>query len=441
MAPPASHDIGAAHVRRVLGLSGAASDAEIQAAYWALRAHIEARAAASDDAGFVAARAAELQRLTEELALALGIEPETLPAPQLERARPRPDRAFVKRLGVVIAAAGVLGLVVFLVVREQSPRPHASALAAVASGDPPGRLVFAESELPHRYTVLDASGRNVVRTGITSVGGIDLEPGEYAVWLAGLSCDASQQHSVLVESGAEVVVSGPDCQRTVDLVVRSDVTGDVLRIDGQAVGSTGPEAHALAVGSHEVSVEAEGRSPWRAEIEVGDGERITLYARLPAPAPAETAPANVTRTAPTTEAPAPRGPTAPSGVPPQPRPALEGSEPRTGPAGGVPGGTSTAEIARDGRGGSRSWHEGVVRRLLAKYDTNGSRTLDGTVEIAAIPCSEWLAIESQYEAGGLQVPMTRLYGFDGSDWVDGALGIERGLSDFAYRRMKECGLK
>jgi hypothetical protein len=37
--------------------------------------------------------------------------------------------------------------------------------------------------------------------------------------------------------------------------------------------------------------------------------------------------------------------------------------------------------------------------------------------------------------------MTRLYGFDGSDWVEGALGIEQGLRDFTYRRMKECGLK
>jgi hypothetical protein len=46
--PPAAHDSDAAQARLVLGLSGAASEAELQAAYWALRAHIEARAVESD---------------------------------------------------------------------------------------------------------------------------------------------------------------------------------------------------------------------------------------------------------------------------------------------------------------------------------------------------------------------------------------------------------
>ena len=98
---PSQHDSDAAQARLVLGLSGAATEAELQAAYWALRAHIEARAVASEDPGFVAARTAELQQLTERLAFALDVPPDSLPPPQLDWVRATPKRSWTVAVGVV----------------------------------------------------------------------------------------------------------------------------------------------------------------------------------------------------------------------------------------------------------------------------------------------------------------------------------------------------
>jgi hypothetical protein len=39
------------------------------------------------------------------------------------------------------------------------------------------------------------------------------------------------------------------------------------------------------------------------------------------------------------------------------------------------------------------------------------------------------------------VALTRLYGFDGSDWVPGALGVHEDMRGYAFARMRECGLR
>ncbi len=434
------HDSDAAQARLVLGLSGAASEAELQAAYWALRAHIESRAVTSEDPGFVAARVAELQQLTERLALALDVPPDSLPSPRIEAVQPAPRQGWPVWLGIGgFVAALLIGLVYWLM-RAPSDATDASPLAAVAQGDPPGRLVFAESPTAARFTVLDAEGTRVVRAGIVSSDPVELAPGQYSVWLSALACDASRHNTIRVETDADIELVAPECTRTLALVLRSDVTGDRVRIDGEDVGSTGPGAHILQPGSHEIAIEHGGREAWRAEIEVGSDDRLTLHADLAAKANAADEPEgspDAGDSAETARPPPPPGRTA--GPPPRP----PGSSGRPGGTReGLPGGTSSESPVRDTQvAGSRSWHDAVRRRLIDKYDENGSRSLDTTIEIASIPCSEWLAIESQYETGGLQVPMTRLYGFDGSEWVEGALGVERGLRDFTYRRMKECGLK
>ncbi len=434
-----SHDSDAAQARLVLGLSGAATEAELQAAYWALRAHIESRVVASEDPGFVAARTAELQQLTERLALALDVPPDSLPPPQLDWVRPTQSRGWPVWLGVVAFALALAAGLVFWLMRSPGDSSETSPLAAVAHTEPPGRLVFGASASPARFTVLDAEGTRVVRAGVLPSEPVELAPGEYAVWLSALGCDASRQHSIRVESEADVTLAGPECTRTLELVVRSDLTGDVVRIDGESVGGTGPAPHVLEPGDHQVSIEHEGQDVWTARVEVGEDDRVTLHARVSQSDAAARPPGSPPP--PTRERPASRAETAAEGAPPQPRPTLGGDGANDGRDSGFSRGDN-AEVARDARrAGSRSWHDQVTRRLVSKYDANDSQNLDTTIEIASIPCSEWRAIESQYESGGLQVPMTRLYGFDGSEWVDGALGIERGLRDFTYRRMKECGLK
>jgi hypothetical protein len=36
--------------------------------------------------------------------------------------------------------------------------------------------------------------------------------------------------------------------------------------------------------------------------------------------------------------------------------------------------------------------------------------------------------------------MARNYGFDGSEWIEGALGFSRSIRSAVYAKMLECGL-
>ena len=62
-------------------------------------------------------------------------------------------------------------------------------------------------------------------------------------------------------------------------------------------------------------------------------------------------------------------------------------------------------------------------------------------EVASIDCPVWQEIERSYESGALGAPMSRLYGFDGSRWVDHALGFDLRMRGDAYERMVICGLR
>jgi hypothetical protein len=93
------------------------------------------------------------------------------------------------------------------------------------------------------------------------------------------------------------------------------------------------------------------------------------------------------------------------------------------------------------REGYTGWHTAVRQRMLARWDEDGSGRLDREEEARAIPCSEWRELERSYDQGGLAVPMSRLYGFDGSGWVEGALGFTFPAREAAFARMRECGLR
>nr|VFK62449.1 MAG: Formylglycine-generating enzyme, required for sulfatase activity, contains SUMF1/FGE domain [Candidatus Kentron sp. TUN] len=64
------------------------------------------------------------------------------------------------------------------------------------------------------------------------------------------------------------------------LIVRSNVSGDIVSIDGKPVGPTGPEVHSLAVGKHRVRVEKKGYRSFATEIILTEGEKKTIYASL-----------------------------------------------------------------------------------------------------------------------------------------------------------------
>nr|VFJ55039.1 MAG: WD domain-containing protein, G-beta repeat-containing protein [Candidatus Kentron sp. FW] len=64
------------------------------------------------------------------------------------------------------------------------------------------------------------------------------------------------------------------------LVVRSNVAGDTVTIDGQMVGPTGPDAHELAPGEYKIRVEKPGFQPFETTIQLTAGDRETVRARL-----------------------------------------------------------------------------------------------------------------------------------------------------------------
>nr|VFK22570.1 MAG: Uncharacterized protein, contains caspase domain [Candidatus Kentron sp. MB]VFK28899.1 MAG: Uncharacterized protein, contains caspase domain [Candidatus Kentron sp. MB]VFK74146.1 MAG: Uncharacterized protein, contains caspase domain [Candidatus Kentron sp. MB] len=64
------------------------------------------------------------------------------------------------------------------------------------------------------------------------------------------------------------------------LVVRSNVSGDSVTIDGNPVGASGPEAHELPAGKYTVRVEKAGFGPFEAGVELTAGKERTVSARL-----------------------------------------------------------------------------------------------------------------------------------------------------------------
>ena len=63
-------------------------------------------------------------------------------------------------------------------------------------------------------------------------------------------------------------------------MVRSNVHGDVLSIDGQVLGPTSPTAHTVASGRHVIVVEKAGHSQWQTVVDLVPGEERTLIGSL-----------------------------------------------------------------------------------------------------------------------------------------------------------------
>lgn len=65
-----------------------------------------------------------------------------------------------------------------------------------------------------------------------------------------------------------------------ELIVRSNVRDDRLFIDGEAVGSTGPDPRDIEAGEHAIRVEKANHTAWRGNVELTAGERRTVRAEL-----------------------------------------------------------------------------------------------------------------------------------------------------------------
>nr|VFK13946.1 MAG: Formylglycine-generating enzyme, required for sulfatase activity, contains SUMF1/FGE domain [Candidatus Kentron sp. LFY] len=83
------------------------------------------------------------------------------------------------------------------------------------------------------------------------------------------------------------LVAGDEQRRSIRLeplparvIVRSNVTGDTVFIDGEAVGATGPDPHRLAPGEYAIRVEKEGFETFETRVTVAAGGQETVRARL-----------------------------------------------------------------------------------------------------------------------------------------------------------------
>ncbi len=64
------------------------------------------------------------------------------------------------------------------------------------------------------------------------------------------------------------------------LVVRSNVSGDHVIVDGRDLGHSGTRRHELAPGEHEIRVEKKGYIPWKRTLTLESGKTLTVRARL-----------------------------------------------------------------------------------------------------------------------------------------------------------------
>jgi len=432
---------------RTLGLSEDTRSEALEGAYWRLRAHIEARAEHAEDPAFIEARRAELRSLS----VAMGrSEPATNSVPDAAANATTTARASFATPRWLLALCGFailiwLALALFLwLQRSAAPlaesQPHDAVLGVRA------RPEGAELVITH------AEQAFVVVSGNADGQPHRLEPAHYLMRVSRPDCPDEWTLGVDLRAGDEREFAPRICQGEGQLVIRSNVSQDRVKLDGLDVGSSGEISHRLGVGDHLVEVEKAGFERWSGTVRVAPDESLTLHAELvekdagrraaggasapPAPSPTE---AEAAPSAPAGQAGAPARPPPPMAGAPA---GSDGADARPGATGGsVPRQGSGPPRVRSGRGGSKSWHDGVRQRLLADHDSNRSGGLDTPDEIRAIPCNEWLDIEKSYETGGLAVPMTHLYGFDGSEAPANTLGVTYNMRGYAYDRMKQCGLQ
>ncbi len=395
--------------RRILGVSPSVPADRIRGAYWALRARLEERAEASRSEVFQAARREELRDLEGVLRVLFG---------EASSLTPRAGGARTQRWLWGWAVGSTL-LALSLSWMQWSRQPAApirgenSVIPETAPGSEAG--LDGEEERGWLTARANLSGAQIeitaqeddrpVAAGPADGSRYSLPVGDYTLRVEHPDCPDSWRNEISLGAGEELDLEPRTCESVGLLVVRSNVSGDRLAIDGQEAGATGPEAHVLAPGEHRVRVEKKGYTPWEGLVDLQPAQRLVLRAAL-----------------------------TPNGSPERASGAPEN------PVAAAPIDMAALRDARLGPG-VRGWHDTVKRWLLARYDGNLNGRIDTREEVASIPCTEWRSLEQSLDSSGLALPLTRLYGFDGSAWVENALGFDASMRGHAYARMKECGLR
>jgi len=434
---------------RIFGVSELAGENQLQAAYWRLRAHLERRLEQSYSNAEMAACRAELAELDVALDLAVGsrsaaarLRPTFEPAIGSSLRIPLPAAvgagvlllvAFVLavRLGFVVLAPGSLLADLLGVGTDPTEAQLAQELEAgdaeAAEADGAEEVGEEAAEGTAKISVFgnlegatlvvaDITTREVALEGLANGTEYELPAGQYEVRVEHEKCFDVWSKDFDLASGDYREISARICADQAWLVVRSNVSGDRLEIDGQPLGSTSADEHPLAAGEHEVRVAKSGYGVWKGSVSLPAAQTITLRADL---LPETNEPSDDARK------PRPQQPTASAAPPPRPAGADAGSS------------RPSPEKLR----ATHKWHQTARQYLLSHYDHNRSDDFDSAEEIQSVPCEDWLGLEQAFDASRLQLSMTGFYGFDGTKWVDGAFGIRADMREIAYERLRQCGLR
>ncbi len=434
----------------ILGLAAAASPNEIRAAGQWLLAALRARQADLDDAAARAEVTAEIDELERRLRAALDPSPPGSSASREDAQRPHSTAGARRASGrlprsALAKGAAALGLALVLAWAGGLRIVHERGEARRANEPPPvvesARLLLSGSLTGATLRVLDADRERLFVKTDAQNARVTLEPGRYALEVSREDCPDRWTRSVFFEAGTTARFEPVICRGEGRLTIRSNVSGDRLRIDGFDVGQTGPEAHRLPVGDHEIRVDKKGYVPFESRVRIRPDEALELRADLVALAAAGSAPPPVGR-------PLPFRVTAPTPLP------VELPEPEAFDLAELGADIAPKDLAHDARGlldragladlpdgGSTAWHDRVSGELLRRFDRDGSGRIDRLDESEAIGCPLWRAIETDFDRGGLGLSMARYFGFDGSEWHPGALGFARAQRSAAYAKMRECGLQ
>jgi hypothetical protein len=287
---------------------------------------------------------------------------------------------------------------------------------------------------------------------------IELDPDRYQLEVSREDCPDTWVEEIDLEPGETRRYEPAICTGAGELVVRSNVAADRLRIDDLDLGAPRAAPHLLGVGDHVVRVDKEGFTAFEGKVRIRPDERIEIRAELVALKDGAGA-SDGGGTSQTGEAPLPFEVVAPSAPP---------SNADAKPVAGRPNATQpllpepivpdpisadqlslpkpeldfdpSTQFRRLAKGGSTTWHDAVTSRFLEGYDADGSGRIDRVAETQSIPCEFWEEVERSFDNGRLGLSMSRLYGFDGSEWHPKALGFAREQRGLAYERMRECGL-
>nr|VFJ76843.1 MAG: Formylglycine-generating enzyme, required for sulfatase activity, contains SUMF1/FGE domain [Candidatus Kentron sp. FW] len=95
---------------------------------------------------------------------------------------------------------------------------------------------------------------------------------------------------IRLEPGEERTLPVTLAPKPARLIVRSNVSGDIVIIDGKAMGPTNPDAYTLTPGAHTIRVEKKGFEPFETRVVLAAGGGETIRARLVAQAPIANSP-------------------------------------------------------------------------------------------------------------------------------------------------------